>query len=346
MKYGTLLFALLLVSTGGASAQSQSQAQARAQALEALRLFEPGTRIATFEDWEKLLDETNKIEWQMNDVSSKIVDFNGDKLELPWLQTALPAQTKQKLADLHEKAKQASAAGDARALQAVLKEAQQPLDEQRRRTLLSSGGTMTMFGLVYHEFALKPWLQFGTDADREAANEQVRVLQKAVAHAVEEGLKSAAWDEKFEELMLPPRNRAWLAFNALRKRLVKEHPEEKNVVVVPARVRDKPCTAAPRAAGDPEPGDVVRISTRFPSAEDYYPPFSKSLNIDGPVVVRVLVSESGCAQRVEVVNTSGIRELDEGALALALNGVYVPRVREGQALPGELVFRINFELRD
>jgi TonB family protein len=68
--------------------------------------------------------------------------------------------------------------------------------------------------------------------------------------------------------------------------------------------------------------------------------------MEGAVLVRVLVSDTGCPERAEVARTSGAAELDDGALALALDGVYVPRAREGVVLPGETTFRVSFQLND
>jgi TonB family protein len=80
--------------------------------------------------------------------------------------------------------------------------------------------------------------------------------------------------------------------------------------------------------------------------ESVYPPDAKELQVEGAVVLRVRVSETGCMQSAEIVRTSGYVPLDESALVYAENARYKPAVKDGKPVPGEFMFKIGFQLAD
>ncbi len=228
---------------------------------------------------------------------------------------------------------------------AALQEAAAPLADQKTRAWLAMRYVSTLSSLIYHELVLEPWLARGAESDRAFANEQAHAMQQALTRLLEEALRSSTpretWSEKFRQA----RNAFWDALNAERKRLVKEQAALPNPIPVQPHIRDKSCPQRTEAL--PAPEEKVRLElSHFPSAESYYPPFAKRAGMDGAVRVSVLVSETGCAQRAEVMGTSGAAELDDGALALALDGVYLPRAQEGVLVPGEVTFAVTFQLKD
>jgi TonB family protein len=131
-------------------------------------------------------------------------------------------------------------------------------------------------------------------------------------------------------------------FNTERERLVKAQAELPNPVAVSPRERgDKPCPApVPPTKGRDKPS----LGANFPSSEGFYPPAAKQNDVQGAVTLRATISETGCIQRAEVVGTSGVAELDEGALNLAMAGSYVPAAGPGdKPKAGALMFRVKFE---
>jgi periplasmic protein TonB len=133
------------------------------------------------------------------------------------------------------------------------------------------------------------------------------------------------------------------ALNARRLRLVSEQAEQSNPIALSAVTRSTACPApvAP-VAGKEKP----TLGQDFPSSEDYYPWMSKTAQAEGKVTVRATISDTGCVVRAEISGTSGVRDLDQGALALAMDGSYAPGSKDGKAVPGELMFRINFEMHE
>jgi TonB family protein len=114
-------------------------------------------------------------------------------------------------------------------------------------------------------------------------------------------------------------------------------------VPVKTRTRVDPC---------PEPS-VVNSGKASPSLADdnvapesVYPPNAKALLVEGAVVLRVRVSETGCMQSADIVRTSGFVPLDESALVYAEHARYKPAVKDGKPAPGEFMFKIDFRLAD
>lgn len=65
---------------------------------------------------------------------------------------------------------------------------------------------------------------------------------------------------------------------------------------------------------------------------------------EGKVVLRVLVSEKGRPERVEVHRTSGSPRLDEAARQAAQRAVFKPHVEDGRAVPVFAIIPIRFQL--
>ncbi|WP_296442859.1 energy transducer TonB [Rhodoferax sp. UBA5149] len=108
-----------------------------------------------------------------------------------------------------------------------------------------------------------------------------------------------------------------------------------------------PPVAAPVAVAPP-----AAARDELPSSDaDYlqnpkppYPALSKRLGEQGKVMVRVLISQDGTAQKADIKQSSGFERLDQAALATVLRWRYVPGKRAG--VPETMWFNvpINFVL--
>ena len=115
------------------------------------------------------------------------------------------------------------------------------------------------------------------------------------------------------------------------------------------RAQGKPALARVRETACPDPvpptgTDRARPGHNFPNAETFYPAVSKRMYYEGGVVIAADVSATGCIEKAEVHTSSGVPELDAGALALALQGNYQPAGRDGQGVASTMLFRIQFKL--
>ncbi len=62
----------------------------------------------------------------------------------------------------------------------------------------------------------------------------------------------------------------------------------------------------------------------------------------GDVKVRVIISKTGRAKEVQILNSSGIRRLDRQAKKIARRHIYSPARKNGKAVEGSVVFTIHF----
>lgn len=93
------------------------------------------------------------------------------------------------------------------------------------------------------------------------------------------------------------------------------------------------------AATTPRPGPPAPAAVVLPSSDaDYlnnpapvYPRMSRRMGEQGTVVVRVLISMEGLAEKAEIRTSSGYPRLDEAALATVQRWRYVPGKRAGVA---------------
>ena len=103
----------------------------------------------------------------------------------------------------------------------------------------------------------------------------------------------------------------------------------------------------------PLPKPVRRViggpGTGFPDTGDYYPAGARRLSEVGATVVSVCVDPRGrLTAAPAIVDSSGIRLIDEGALRLARagSGHYRPTTENGQPVSSCYAFRVRFQLED
>jgi protein TonB len=115
-----------------------------------------------------------------------------------------------------------------------------------------------------------------------------------------------------------------------------------------------PPAAAPAAAQAPEPavrggsavitGVTANASPLYRPPEPRYPESARRRNETGTVQVRVQVDEAGQVAQVEVVTSSGSRELDQLAQSYFAQWRWRPAMRNGQPVAGQVVTAITFRL--
>jgi TonB family protein len=87
----------------------------------------------------------------------------------------------------------------------------------------------------------------------------------------------------------------------------------------------------------------------FPNTDDYYPPEARRLDETGTSVVSVCVDPRGrLTAAPALVTSSGVGQIDEGALRLAKagSGHYRPTTEDGRPVSSCYSFRVRFELQD
>ncbi|MFC7543196.1 energy transducer TonB [Siccirubricoccus deserti] len=118
--------------------------------------------------------------------------------------------------------------------------------------------------------------------------------------------------------------------------------------------RAAPPASQPAPAQAPEPavqaggaritGITTNASPLYRPPEPRYPEAARRRNETGTVQVRVQVDEAGRVAQVEVVTSSGSRELDRLAQSYFAQWRWRPAMRDGQPVAGQVVTAITFRL--
>jgi TonB family protein len=303
-------------------------------------------KLTSLEDWDSQVDLLLRVSQQVY-AGTTSEDLGGHDLEYYWQQYVLTSATKDKLDALRDKAQKQSVAKDTAGFQHTLDEASAIFTAEQTKGYILVMFLSAQAPVNFHQYQLGPWLARAKDADRQAINDRVIATYDRLSKELTEVIKTpdpdnlAAVSERFSKVTAEP-----LAFfNTERERLVKEQADQPNPVAVSPRTRgNKPCPApVPPVKGRAR----ASLAQDFPSSESFYPPNVKQNDVEGSVTLRVTISETGCIQKAEVAGTSGVGQLDEGALDLAMAGSYVPAAGPGdKPVASTMMFRVKFEQPD
>ena len=340
-----VLLAVLSVAPGAAWAQAPTQAQSDdAEFARIGRLMDRSRAIESIADWDAVLEQIGKFASPPDARKAQIPDLSGRTWADYWTQHVMRPDAKSKLDELRALAGKQSAAGDEKSVAETLAQATPLLNAEKYRAMVvvSYGNNEGM--LLYHRDTLKPWLDRATDADRSAADATLESAQNALLAAFETSLQSDSPNLTAAMALMSHASVENLeALNSMRLRLVETQSSLPNPTPVAPAIRSDVCPARVPPATD---RSAPSLAKDFPAAESYYPRFLRSAWIAGPVVVRATIADSGCVLRAAVETTSGSADLDWAGLQLAMDGRYIAGSRDGQAVPGEVRFRIIFETHD
>ncbi len=101
---------------------------------------------------------------------------------------------------------------------------------------------------------------------------------------------------------------------------------------------------APAAVAERGPVTVSSVEYLQPPKPDY-PLGAKRAGEQGKVVLRILISDKGLPERVDIQQSAGFPRLDEAARAAALRAVFKPHLEDGRAVPAYVLVPINFALK-
>lgn len=323
---------------------SSSAAPAAPPAQQAqVRPLDLHVKLKSLEEWDNAVDALVNLTWQVRNGQSSL-DLGGHDIGYYWDRYVKTTATKEKLDSMRDKAQKQSVAKDTAGLQKSLDEASALLTDQRVKAFVISMFLSAQQPIIYHQYQLGPWLARAGDPDRQGINDRVTATYATLLRELDAAMKlpepesPGATVERFYKQITEPA----AFFNAERERLVKAQADLPNPVTVSARKRgDKAC---PAPVAPVKGRDKPSLSPDFPSSAGFYPPAAKQNDVQGAVTLRATISETGCIQNAEVVGTSGVAELDEGALDLAMAGSYVPAAGAGdKPKAGTIMFRVKFE---
>jgi len=113
----------------------------------------------------------------------------------------------------------------------------------------------------------------------------------------------------------------------------------------------QPITPAPQIVQvPPEPEEITLTSQMLIAAylrnpKPSYPNLSRRLSEQGTVLLRVFVTMSGDATRIELKESSGFQRLDKSALDAVQNWKFMPARRGEQPVAAWVIVPIKFSLK-
>jgi protein TonB len=110
----------------------------------------------------------------------------------------------------------------------------------------------------------------------------------------------------------------------------------------PAQVAPAAPPAPPAAPAPPK--TVSGVEYIQPPQPDY-PPIAKRMGEEGKVMLRVLVSDRGRPEKVDVQKSSGFARLDEAARQAAMRAMFKPHLEDGKPVAVYALIPINFSIQ-
>jgi protein TonB len=128
--------------------------------------------------------------------------------------------------------------------------------------------------------------------------------------------------------------------------LLEAAPHAPEPIVAPAPLPPPPAESAP---SQPEPVTVAVVEPRFDAAylqnsKPSYPGLSRRMHEEGKVLLRVLVTPNGTADKVELQKSSGHVRLDNAALDTVKSWRFVPARQGVHPVPAWVIVPISFAL--
>jgi TonB family protein len=300
--------------------------------------------------WDQSIEMLRQGLWRVqSEPSAQIKDSRGrtmaDDLNDHILTPAVTAELEKLREEAHAKE------GDEAAAREVIARVQPVVREQ-----LTSLGIITFYwgywmAVNHHQKILEPWLVNASPADRESVRVHIAGVEKELAEQLNAGfnlkLDMTLDSPPAEFLALMGRLRdttsaATRFYNERRLALVQQQTGGKPAGEPKSRTRQSAC---PAPVAITEARDNPGLAPDNVALEEVYPPIAKRMSVEGPVVLRVKISETGCMEQADLVGTSGSEDLDDAALLWAENAKYIPAAKGGQGVAGSFSFRVKFELK-
>jgi protein TonB len=102
---------------------------------------------------------------------------------------------------------------------------------------------------------------------------------------------------------------------------------------------------APPAPAVPAPPKTVSGVEYIQPPQPDYPPLAKRMGEEGKVMLRVLVSDRGRPEKVDVQKSSGFARLDEAARQAAMRAMFKPHLEDGKPVAVYALIPINFSIQ-
>lgn len=320
-------------------------ARAGAEQPAPIKDAEPPPALTTLEQFDAMLEERNEMAW--------LVRENGNSPEFeifgkPWSDYAeqylYTPEADAALKALRARAAAQAADGDQAGLADTLRQAQAARDLETYRMGILYAHRQLSTGIDVHESALEVFLGKSPAAEQQKTRARLDPMLDAALRRLTDLLQAPTLEEAKRRVELEPVSLLLNAYNEERMRLAPFVAEwDKGHGIAPmSRVRSTPCSPP-----HPEPSTTGSPSLdKSTLTQPEYPVDARRLAFAGTIQIRADISETGCAQRVEIARSAGFQSLDEAALAWAEGLRFHPAQADGRPKAESYTFAVTFRLYD
>ncbi len=322
-----ILFAVLLASAIHTSAIAQ-------QVLDFAEVEEFTVAI-----WDETIENVRGTAAGMQAHDLELKDARGRTRRDDVQELILRESVTKHLESLREEAR--AKASDPAALQRILDAARPIVELEVFKLMLTTSYWLALETLDHHEKLLSPWLARAGAADRDAVVSRITSAREKLLSLREQALEqtsTAARLQVFGQLDAEKDGTADF-LNDRRAALLAQQGRK----LEKFRERTSPCPPAlaplPGKGAPSFSQDLVKVQT-------FYPDAMRRMQVEGTVVLRAQLSETGCMKRVDVVESSGVSSLDEAAMQWMERSSFHPASKNGQAVAGTLRVIVKFEAEE
>lgn len=315
----------------------------RAQALD---LPDADFRIASVQEWDLITEGLRRGAWTIraqNDFFGK--DSRGRTVEDDWNEFVVSPEALTRLDDLREKAAAQTAAADSAGLQATLNDAAPLLATQVHAAALVLTYWPAEVAVRYHQAVLEPWLDRAPEEQKKMVGDHIAATKQSLVTMLEDGLTEPDLGKKaeLEKALAIMRRTSNDYYNRERHALLEQLAKLPEAPQLVSRKRESACPppVAPLAGKA-----IPSLAKDNESPGENYPPKARIADIEASVVLQVSISETGCMEFAQVIETSGVEELDEAALLWAERAKFVPAEKDQKPAAGTMPFRFTYQIRE
>jgi TonB family protein len=328
-----LLFALLCV-----------MAHAPARTQEALDFREVSE--FTFTAWDESVENLRKMrdaaEGATTDAGPK--DSRGRTINADIKELVLTDAVAKRLDALREQGRARALQYDTAGMNRVLAEARPIVEAEVFKLMLTTTYWLAHSSLDHHYQLFEPWLAGASRKEREGLQryrdqmrEKILALRARALEQTTTATRMAVYDELNAE-----KKSAAAFFNGQRTSLVGQQAGKPGAAPK-SRKRQSPCPSPV----SPQPGaKQAGLGENSQPLEAFYPAFERRTEVEGSVLVRAQISDSGCMEHAEVARSSGVDALDESALMWAEYANFRPAEKDGKPAADTVRFAVKFDLQD
>ena len=326
------------VSTACGQAEPPAPAAANAAAPTGSPTVPPPTPLKTAADLGSAIQSQAKLVWGLHAVPIPEVEGIPSPASLAD-QWVLTQDDLEQLNELRSVAEKQEREGDSAGLSHTLDQATVLLRADLMRFYLAQCYQQWRTAMEIESRLMKPLLGQKTPAERDAIQGTLQESNTDVVAATQQALRSASYEALARALKA---NRDSMAlYSNKREALAKSEPL--NPAIAPGFLTrgDNPCPPpAPGTSGTPGP------RLRQGASPLDYPQELRYMGIEGTVVVNIIVSDTGCVTHGQVVQSSGVPQLDRAALTWVQKASFLPADKDHHAVAYQGNLPVNYRLQD